>query len=83
MAQRAASFLPFDEEVLVSRCSSNPSSEQQKCQTCSQFARVLSGIKDISAIMYKMLMPGPNPVNLVDGAVFCGQLEWLSITEHM
>lgn len=32
--------------------------------------------------MYKMLSPGPNPGNLVDGAVFCGQYKWLRITDH-
>lgn len=43
---------------------------------------VLSDIKDSSAIMYKMLSPGPNLGNLVDGAYFCGQFGWLNITEH-
>lgn len=44
--------------------------------------RVLSDIKDISAIMNKMLLPRPNPENLVDGADVNGQFEWLNITEH-
>jgi len=43
---------------------------------------VLSDIKDMSAKMYKMLSPGPDPGNLVDEADFCSQFEWLNVREH-